>query len=91
MRLTQAARHQDDNFEPRITQLIEDNMQVFSKLSPRERDVLKYSLLGFEEKDIAAKLGVSISTVVTHRRRFYGKLNIGSKAELFQRALMLQM
>jgi len=70
---------------------MDDKTQIFSQLSTRERDVCRYILLGEEEKNIAEIMGVTKSTIITHRRRFYGKLNIGSKTELFQLALMAQI
>jgi len=78
-------RHQ---LSQKIDQIMDDNTQAFSRLSTRERDVCRHSLLGKEEKDIAEIMQVSKSTVITHRRRIYAKLNIGSKTELFQIALM---
>lgn len=80
----------DDAYERRVTQIVEDSTQIFARLSPREREVCKHSLLGTEEKDIAAMMNVSLSTIITHRRRLYGKLDIGSKVELFQLTLMAQ-
>jgi len=88
MRLAQdppLGRHQ---LSQKIDQIMDDNTQAFSRLSTRERDVCRHSLLGKEEKDIAEIMQVSKSTVITHRRRIYAKLNIGSKTELFQIALM---
>jgi len=90
-RLTQDKTRMENVYEQRISQLVQDNTQIFSKLSPREKDVCKLSLLGQEEKDIAIEMHVSLSTIITHRRRLYAKLNIGSKAELFQLAFMAQI
>lgn len=98
MRLAQDNKFQERKLQDRelfgnqlaqkIDQLMDDNTQIFSKLSTRERDVCRQILLGKEEKDIAQIMQVSKSTIITHRRRFYGKLNIGSKTDLFQLALM---
>jgi len=67
VRLAREKHVLDSAYEQRITRLVEDNTQIFSRLSPRERQVCKQILLG---------------------RRLYGKLNIRSKTELFQLALM---
>jgi len=91
MRLTKDHPQRRNLFAKKIGQLMEDNTQIFSQLSARERDVCRHILLGEEEKDIADRMGITKSTVITHRRRFYGKLNIGSKTELFQLALMAQL
>jgi len=90
VRLTQSLSKEERAFEQRIHQIIHDNTQIFSKLSAREREVCYYNLLGWEEKDIAAHIGLSVNTIITHRRRIYGKLHINSKAELFRLALMVQ-
>jgi len=88
MRLAQDQRTDGSQLEQKIDQIMDDNTQIFSRLSARERDVCRYSLLGKEEKEIAQIMQLRQSTIITHRRRIYAKLNIGSKTELFQMALM---
>ncbi len=68
--------------------LLEDNTQCFTCLSPKELEVCKKILHGFEEKEIAKEYGVSISTITTHRKRSYFKLGVSNKTEFFQLALM---
>lgn len=75
----------------KVSQLVDDSTQVFAKLSGREKEVCKNILLGEEDKDIAARMEVSLNTVVTYRRRIYTKLNIGSRSELFHLALISQI
>jgi len=75
------------SYERRMTELIDNETQIFGRLSPREREVCKYSLLGYEEKEIANSMKLSLSTIITHRRRSYNKLEIKSKTDLFQLAL----
>ncbi len=87
VRLAREKHVLDSAYEQRITRLVEDNTQIFSRLSPRERQVCKQILLGIEEKYVARSMKVTLSTIITHRR-LYGKLNIRSKTELFQLALM---
>lgn len=89
-RLTQSKENLGDVYEQKVTQLVEDNTQIFSQLTERERQVCKEILLGKEEKGIANTLGIALNTVITHRRRLYRKFEIGSKAELFQLALIAQ-
>jgi len=91
VRLTQSKEELDDTYEQKITQLVEDNTQIFTRLSDRERQICKNILLGREEKDIAESLGITLNTVITHRRRLYRKFDIKSKAELFQLALIAQL
>ena len=88
VRLSQDRSTLDAAFTQRINGLVEDNTQIFSRLSEREREVCKNILLGYEEKDIAQILGITQNTVITHRRRLYSKLNITTKANLFQLAIM---
>ena len=52
-----------------------------SALSPRESQILSYLVAGFTNKEIARQLTISESTVVTHRRRLYRKLNVSSRSK----------
>ena len=52
-------------------------------LSERERAVCLGILAGRKAEQIAADLGVAASSVVTYRRRAYGKLGISSRGALF--------
>ena len=51
-------------------------------LSPRESEVLAYLGKGHSQAYIAAKLGVTESTVHTHARKIYSKLGVSSKEQL---------
>lgn len=88
IRLRQNIEHSESEYEQKIAILVEDNTQIFSKLSHKEREVCQKILLGQQEKDIASSLNIALNTVITHRRRIYSKLSIVSKIELFQLALM---
>jgi DNA-binding NarL/FixJ family response regulator len=50
-------------------------------LSPREFQVLDLITRGFSYPEVAAQMGVSVSTVRTHVRNIYGKLGVHSKTE----------
>ncbi|MCI8305441.1 MAG: helix-turn-helix transcriptional regulator [Enterorhabdus sp.] len=52
------------------------------ELTPRERDVLFLLAQNYRAPYIAEKLVVSQSTVKTHMRNLYGKLDVHSQAEL---------
>lgn len=52
-------------------------------LSARERAVCLGMLSGRKAEAIAAELGVAASTVITYRKRAYGKLGVTSRAGLF--------
>lgn len=56
-------------------------------LTPREREVLQLLAEGSATKQIAARLGVSVKTVETHRSHIMAKLNIHSVAELTRYAI----
>ncbi len=56
-------------------------------LTAREREVLQLLAEGASSKEIAAKLGVSVTTVETHRRQIATRLGIHSVAELTKYAI----
>ena len=51
-------------------------------LSPREIDIIKLTVAGYQAKEIAAKLHLSVHTVYTHRKNIRKKLHINSAAGL---------
>ena len=57
-------------------------------LTPREREVLKGIVSGFINKEIAAQMGVSVATVITHRNNLTDKLGTRSVAALTIFAVM---
>lgn len=65
----------------------ESNASVFSRVSPREREVLQLLTEGRTTKEIAATLNVSVKTIETHRSRIMDKLDIHSVAELTKFAI----
>jgi DNA-binding CsgD family transcriptional regulator len=87
-------RHEADDDEGRpFTSQREDDAwlvaavaQSFSTLSPRERAVLLAAARGAEDKEIAAKLGCSVSTVRTLWQRTYRKTRELSRRMLIARA-----
>ncbi|KXU79869.1 helix-turn-helix transcriptional regulator [Aeromonas enteropelogenes] len=52
-------------------------------LTRRERQVAGLLLQGLDTDTIAAELGIGSGTVKNHRKHLYGKLRLGSRAELF--------
>jgi DNA-binding CsgD family transcriptional regulator len=52
-------------------------------LSPREREVAQLLLRGHSSASISAQLGISGTTVKTHRKNLYAKLGIATQYELF--------
>jgi DNA-binding NarL/FixJ family response regulator len=58
---------------------------IQEELSPRERDILRCLACGDRSKEVADKLGISITTVNTHIRHVYEKLHVRSRAEAVAR------
>ncbi len=57
---------------------------VYSVLSKRELEVLGILSLGLSDKEIAAKMFVSVATVKTHLRSVFSKLSVKSRSELIR-------
>ncbi|MGE6263862.1 helix-turn-helix transcriptional regulator [Aeromonas media] len=53
------------------------------RLTRRERQGASLLLQGLDTEAIAAALGIGSGTVKNHRKHLYGKLRLGSRAELF--------
>lgn len=54
-------------------------------LSDRERGILTLLLSGKSDKEIAAKLNLSVKTVANHNRRLYQKVQVNSRFELISK------
>jgi two-component system, NarL family, response regulator NreC len=57
------------------------------RLSGRESQVLREIAIGFTNKAIASKLGVSVKTIQTYRSRIYEKLGLHTRADLVHYAI----
>ncbi|MFG2957952.1 LuxR C-terminal-related transcriptional regulator [Streptomyces sp. NPDC048291] len=60
----------------------DDIDQLWSELTPREREVVSLAALGLDNKEISSRLIVSHFTVKTHINRAMAKLNVRSRAQL---------
>jgi two-component system response regulator FixJ len=60
---------------------------VLEKLSPRETEVLRLLVAGYQNKSIAHTLGISPRTVEVHRARMMRRLGVSSFAELIRLAV----
>jgi DNA-binding CsgD family transcriptional regulator len=56
-------------------------------LTPREREVVEFTLKGHSAESVGQLLGISPGTARIHRRNIYAKLRINSQGELFSRFL----
>ena len=70
---------------PRLSQLIEQAFQSVGRnvLTPRETEIVEYTLKGHSAEATGKALGISPGTVRIHRRNIYAKLRINSQGELF--------
>ncbi len=57
---------------------------VSPKMPQREAEVCTAIMLGMTSEAIALKLGISVNTVLTYRKRAYGRLNISCQNELMR-------
>jgi DNA-binding CsgD family transcriptional regulator len=60
-------------------------VRVFGRnlLSPRERELAQLLLRGHSTASVGLRLGISTTTVKTHRKNLYSKLGIATQAEFF--------
>ncbi|MDZ4094775.1 MAG: helix-turn-helix transcriptional regulator [Paracoccaceae bacterium] len=70
---------------PKMQQSVALAFESFGKaaLTPRERQVVEYTLKGHSAEAVGRILGISSGTVRIHRRNIYSKLRIRSQGELF--------
>jgi DNA-binding NarL/FixJ family response regulator len=64
-----------------------DSSRAEPTLSPREREVLRFTARGFSNLEIAERLFVSPKTVDTYRSRIMAKLDLHRRSELVEYAL----
>lgn len=58
------------------------------RLTRRQADILALAAEGRSDKEIAAKLGISVTTIRTHLERFYKANHVHNRAEAV--AMLLQ-
>ncbi|WP_047997606.1 LuxR family transcriptional regulator [Puniceibacterium sp. IMCC21224] len=70
---------------PRLSKLIDESFQRFGRnlLTPREAEIVEYTLKGYSAESTGNALGIATGTVRIHRRNIYGKLGVSSQGELF--------
>lgn len=76
--------HHAHGAEPAAVRMAQNVAEPQSEpqLTPREREVLRGVVEGLINKEIAARLGVSLTTVITHRKNLTDKLGTKSVAAL---------
>jgi LuxR family maltose regulon positive regulatory protein len=74
--------------------LPEENLKSLAtaaSITTREQDVLKLLCEGLSNREIAAKLCVSLGTVKTHLTNIYGKLGVNSRVQAVAEAQALKL
>jgi DNA-binding NarL/FixJ family response regulator len=89
--LLEAIRELHEGGSPMSDQIARKVVQAFQQmgkssketenLSSREMEILSYLARGYNDKEIADKLFLSIKTVRTHLRNIYKKLHVRSRTE----------
>jgi LuxR family maltose regulon positive regulatory protein len=70
----------------RLRQIMQSDGGPIEGLSERELEVLRFIAAGLSNKKITEELFISMSTVKTHLRNIYGKLNVHSRTEAIVKA-----
>lgn len=73
------------------TRSAENAHGLMEQLTPREREVLRLLLQGYQNKLIAYEMGISQRTVEVHRARLMRRLNVKTFAELVRTAVVGQL
>lgn len=60
-------------------------------LSPRELEVLRLLVAGLSNREIAARLVLSLGTVKSHIHNIYGKLEVSNRAQAIHRTTKLEL
>ena len=60
---------------------------ALSRLTPRERQVLKLVAEGYSNKEVASALDIAVKTAMAHRANMMDKLNIRNTSKLTQFAI----
>lgn len=58
-------------------------------LTPRELEILQFTAKGLEQKQIAEILGISLVTVVSHKKKLFKKLGVHNVAEAIYEAFQM--
>ena len=64
---------------------------LLEPLTPREREVLQLLVAGRSNPEIASQLVIALSTVKTHVKNIYGKLQVTSRFQAIARANELNL
>jgi LuxR family maltose regulon positive regulatory protein len=71
--------------------LVVGTAQLVEPLSVRELEVLRLLVAGLSNREIAAKLVLSLGTVKSHVHNIYGKLEVNNRGQAIRRATELEL
>jgi LuxR family maltose regulon positive regulatory protein len=77
--------------DPQISQAEIDSLSMAASISPREQEVLRLMCDGSSNREMAAKLSVSESTIKTHVGNVYLKLNVNNRVQAILYAKELKL
>jgi RNA polymerase sigma factor (sigma-70 family) len=80
--MTMAMDTNDQLTEAMLDVMRRKHEDLISKLTPREKDILKLTVKGLNNKEIAAELNLSRYTIETHRKNIRIKLKVRNTTEL---------
>lgn len=60
------------------------------KLTPREKEIVEVLVLGYSNKQIASRFGISPQTVKNHLARLFEKFGVSSRLELAMRVVRVE-
>jgi two-component system, NarL family, nitrate/nitrite response regulator NarL len=63
---------------------------VKRKLTPREKEIVEVLVLGYSNKEIASRFGISPQTVKNHLARLFEKFGVSSRLELAMRVVRIE-
>ena len=70
-----------DHDNSRVGVVIDSSSRLVEALSPRELEVLRLMAAGLSNREIAARLVVSLGTVKTHVHHICGKLGVANRTQ----------
>lgn len=65
--------------------------EVYKPLTPKQKEVLSYLAAGYQNKEIAFHMGLSLSTVKIHLIGLYTRLNVKTRIEAVVKARKLNL
>jgi DNA-binding CsgD family transcriptional regulator len=86
--LTSSAQELSLSKRARVDRLTVELQSLNSSLTPRELSVCAYTVAGITAQATAKELGIKVSSVLTYRRRAYGRLSVSSGYDIA--ALLMQ-